>query len=310
MATYNSEKYILKQLDSIVAQSIPVDEVVICDDLSADNTVNVVNQFIAANGLKNWRVIRNDQNLGFSKNFSKAISHTSGDIVILCDHDDIWEIDKVKIIKDVFVSNNQILSLATSFVRIDENDVEKPIKKLLNHSNNNLIRFKVKKGSLTKISAEDVAVYNVTPGCCSAFRSSLKKNLFALDSPLPHDWNINFIAALKNGLYYLDKVTTRYRIYEKNTIGLVHQVILEKRLKDCKKNLEEKQELLKRAIHESVDKELIEYLTDLVVIFELRVKFLQNKFSIRMALSLFVKSIGKRGLWESIAADILTSIKN
>lgn len=69
MATYNGERFIIQQLSSILNQSVSVDEVIICDDCSTDSTVSLISDFIENNTLYNWRVIKNQENLGFSKKF-------------------------------------------------------------------------------------------------------------------------------------------------------------------------------------------------------------------------------------------------
>lgn len=309
IATYNSQKYIIDQLKSIVNQTVPVNEVILTDDCSSDSTVEIINNFIVNEKLYNWTLYQNTKNLGYAENFKKAISKASGDIIILCDHDDLWLPNKVSIIKNVFSAKPEILALATSFVRIDENGCEKPIRNLWRHSNNNLIRHSVKKDSLNQISIKEIAVNNISPGCCCAFRASIKEDILKYETSLPHDWQINFIASVKGGLFYLDSITTKYRIYEKNTIGLKHQTKYESRLKDCKKNLEEKKSLLIIAKKMNVNEAICSFLNELIDIFQLRVSMLETGFSLKNAYILLKKSIHKFGLWENVLFDILTILK-
>lgn len=309
IATYNSQKYIIDQLKSIVNQTVPVNEVILTDDCSSDSTVEIINNFIVNEKIYNWTLYQNTKNLGYAENFKKAISKASGDIIILCDHDDLWLPNKVSIIKNVFSAKPEILALATSFVRIDENGCEKPIRNLWRHSNNNLIRHSVKKDSLNQISIKEIAVNNISPGCCCAFRASIKEDILKYETSLPHDWQINFIASVKGGLFYLDSITTKYRIYEKNTIGLKHQTKYESRLKDCKKNLEEKKSLLIIAKKMNVNEAICSFLNELIDIFQLRVSMLETGFSLKNAYILLKKSIHKFGLWENVLFDILTILK-
>lgn len=88
MTTYNGSKYIIKQLDSLKNQSRKIDELVICDDCSTDNTVELVNDYIKSNNLEGWNMYSNENNLGFINNFKQAIKKTTGDIIFLCDQDD------------------------------------------------------------------------------------------------------------------------------------------------------------------------------------------------------------------------------
>lgn len=101
IATYNGEKYIEEQLQSILEQTRPVDEVVIVDDVSSDNTVSVIKRFIESHHLTNWSCTINEQNLGYIENFRKAIdlidNKESGDkLIFLSDQDDYWAKDRVE----------------------------------------------------------------------------------------------------------------------------------------------------------------------------------------------------------------------
>lgn len=73
MTTYNGSKYIIKQLDSLKNQSRKIDELVICDDCSTDNTVELVNDYIKSNNLEGWNIYSNENNLGFINNFKQTI---------------------------------------------------------------------------------------------------------------------------------------------------------------------------------------------------------------------------------------------
>ncbi|MDQ3374150.1 MAG: glycosyltransferase [Acidobacteriota bacterium] len=104
LCTYNGEKYIVEQLDSIAMQSVTVDEVVICDDVSTDNTVKLVQDYTFT-APYNVRLFINETNLGSTRNFEKALSLCNGDIIFLCDQDDVWMPHKVETIKN-YLDNN------------------------------------------------------------------------------------------------------------------------------------------------------------------------------------------------------------
>lgn len=80
MCTYNGESYLIEQLESIINQTMPVDEIVICDDGSTDSTCLLVEQFIKTSRIP-IKFIKNGRNIGFTKNFEKAICLCSGDII-------------------------------------------------------------------------------------------------------------------------------------------------------------------------------------------------------------------------------------
>lgn len=103
LSSYNGEMYIEEQLVSIKNQTIEPDNVVIIDDCSTDNTVDICKSFILRNRLtKKWKVIKNEGNLGWIVNFSRALDYLKNDYIFYCDQDDIWLENKIKDTMNVF----------------------------------------------------------------------------------------------------------------------------------------------------------------------------------------------------------------
>ena len=221
MTTYNGEKYVEKQLNSLLLQSRPADEVVITDDCSQDRTATIVKEFIAEHHLNNWYFFENKKNLGYKKNFYQSICKTNGDLIFLCDQDDEWERDKIKKMEIIFKRHRKILALNTTFSLIDRND--QPIEYHCHKGgyNNDLRRGKCREGQLKAISFDTIMRYNISPGCTMAFRKEIK-DIFLKNSlsKLPHDWEINIIAANNDGLFFYNRPMIKYRIHEKNTLGM------------------------------------------------------------------------------------------
>ena len=88
MTTYNGAKYLRNQLDSILYQTIPASEIVVCDDCSTDDTWNILCMY--AQKYPIFKIFKNEKNMGFIRNFEKAIHLCSGDYIALSDQDDIW----------------------------------------------------------------------------------------------------------------------------------------------------------------------------------------------------------------------------
>lgn len=233
LATYNGEKYLKKQLDSIINQTTKIDEIIIVDDCSIDETVNIVTKYIRNNNLMDWKFVVNDENLGYRKNFRKAISMATGDIIFLCDQDDIWSKYKVEKMINV-LKDKRVYSLASSFYFIDKNGKKFKIKKKVNKSNNNLLEQRINK-KLTKIGLNILLKNNFSQGCTMAFNKLLRDEYLRYsEGKLPHDWEINLLASIHNGCYYMDEELIGYRIHEENTIGLdsiTNNSIVEKKSK-------------------------------------------------------------------------------
>jgi glycosyltransferase involved in cell wall biosynthesis len=103
MAAYNGEKYIREQLDSILNQTYQNFELIICDDCSTDPTWVILQEY----KLKDDRIqcYLNEKNLGFKKNFEKAIGLCKGEYIALSDQDDIWKYDHLEILVDSIGEN-------------------------------------------------------------------------------------------------------------------------------------------------------------------------------------------------------------
>ena len=118
LCSYNGERYIGKQLESILFQTLPVDEIVICDDGSSDNTLSIVNAIRSQTDIL-IRLYVNDKNIGCRANFQKALGLCIGDIIFFSDQDDIWIPDKVERIMKWFGINSDKEVVFTNGTYID-----------------------------------------------------------------------------------------------------------------------------------------------------------------------------------------------
>ncbi len=89
MPTYNGERFLREQLDSIVRQSRCIDELLVGDDASDDGTVAVVEAF-AATAAFNVHITRNDKNRGLTGNLNDLLRHATGEVILFSDQDDVW----------------------------------------------------------------------------------------------------------------------------------------------------------------------------------------------------------------------------
>lgn len=226
LAVYNGEKFIEKQLNSLLNQTVSPSEVIICDDCSTDNTVKIIKDFINKNNLTNWLLYDAKENSGFKKNFYRAISQCTGDIIFTCDQDDIWCEEKINVIKNFFESHPDIKAVSSSFSLIDEFD-----NKIEKSSENNYGLVKINNWQeFKKISLKEITHSNISPGCTAAFKREVaQKFLNNSKNILPHDYEINIIAASLNGLYFLNKKLIKYRLHSSNALGfnMLNQTRLE-----------------------------------------------------------------------------------
>lgn len=93
MTTYNGERFLAEQLESLLNQTLVPDKIIVCDDRSTDGTVEILERFRQSHGIE-YHV--NQRTLGIKENFKKAVSMApGGHYVALCDQDDIWLPDKL-----------------------------------------------------------------------------------------------------------------------------------------------------------------------------------------------------------------------
>ena len=107
LCTYNGQAYLQDQFASLLAQDRLPTEVVISDDASTDDTLSLVDAFAKQAPFPVY-VLVNQSNIGTAYNFSRAIAACSGDIIALCDQDDVWLPQKLDLIMQAFSSNPQI----------------------------------------------------------------------------------------------------------------------------------------------------------------------------------------------------------
>lgn len=216
MTTYNGEKYILEQLESILNQTKKANEVIICDDCSTDNTADLVKTFINQHNLENWTFIINDKNKGWKKNFLDTIQLTTGDIIFCSDQDDIWVQDKIEKMYDIMMKNKKIYCLCGKFKTIDSNNED------IDYDN------------LNRIKSEDYKLEEIIPkefnntinrfevyGCTICFNKFIKNIIDEINyENFPHDAQIWQIATIFDAAYFYNKVVIKYRIHGNNSGGV------------------------------------------------------------------------------------------
>lgn len=166
MATYNGSQFIVEQLDSIRLQTRKPDEVIICDDCSTDDTVEVVKKYISDNQLESgWKIYVNDNNLGYANNFNKATSLAEGDYVFFSDQDDTWNISKIDEMVAIMENNPQCCVLSTDYTPwyFDNSEKKAPQKVIKKMPND---------GKLESIVFGKKSIYIGAIGCCMCIRGA------------------------------------------------------------------------------------------------------------------------------------------
>ncbi|WP_029274509.1 glycosyltransferase family 2 protein [Pedobacter borealis] len=205
LCTYNGEKYLRQQLDSIVNQTYPNLEIVVVDDVSSDNTIEILNEYALKH--TKFRIIRNELNLGYVKNFEKAIGLCNGEYISLSDQDDIWSLDKIQLLKDNIGANAMIYH-DSEFIDQTDRPMNKRMSDVLNMYEGN--------------SSLPFLFYNCVSGHSALFKRSLSKNLFPFPGKFYHDWWMAFVATENGGLKYLDQTLVLYRQHSTSNTDILN----------------------------------------------------------------------------------------
>ena len=197
MATYNGAVYIKEQLESILSQIGPEDEIVISDDGSTDATLDVIKSI----GSPCIRIVQGPRMKSPSKNFENALAHAKGDIIFLCDQDDVWQPNKVAVmlqalktaacvVSDCRVVDAQLNVMDPSFYQV--------VRKHEGRWYNLLVR-------------------NCYLGCCMAMRREVLDKALPFPKTVPmHDIWLGNVAAFYYSLRFIPDNLMVYRRHGKN----------------------------------------------------------------------------------------------
>jgi glycosyltransferase involved in cell wall biosynthesis len=212
MCTYNGAKFLRAQLESIVKQSRPPDEIVICDDGSTDETKSVLKDVAVPISLH-----CNEKNLGAVKNFERAIGLCTGNIIALSDQDDVWREDKLYLIEQAFRSTP-----TAGLVFSDAEIVDEKLNSLNRRMWDEVEFNKNKRKLVAQGRALDVLITGWTvTGATMAFRSEYKKLALPIPTHVPmiHDGWIALSIAAVSGVVAIEEPLIKYRQHERQQIG-------------------------------------------------------------------------------------------
>jgi glycosyltransferase involved in cell wall biosynthesis len=223
LCTFNGERFLKEQLSSIAGQTRLPDEIIICDDCSDDGTWEFLENFREKSDFP-VKCYRNQKGLGSTKNFEKAISLCTGDLIALCDQDDVWMPHKLEIMESKFLESTDIGAVFSDGDVVDEN--LKPLGYTLwehigfHHGK----REKMKDGNQLMVLLKHV----IATGATLVFRNSLKEYILPIPSGWVHDAWIALLAATGKCLGFIPAPLILYRQHGNNQIGARYRGLAER----------------------------------------------------------------------------------
>lgn len=200
MCTYNGSKFIDEQIESILCQDYSNIELIILDDISTDDTWQKLQEWQEKNA--KLKLYKNDVNLGYNKNFEKAIQLANGDFIALSDQDDIWMPQKISKLVNTF--QDYKISLAHSrSVRFENGRLRFKSASLHHHF----------KGNDTR----KLFMFNQVNGHDIMFKKNLIQKFLPIPDGMMYDWWIAVIATCYGNIASVNEYLVHHRIHSENS---------------------------------------------------------------------------------------------
>lgn len=221
LCTHNGARFLREQVRSICLQTLPPTEIVLSDDASTDNSVEVVRAAVRECGAERpdhpvaLRVFENRPALRVVKNFEQAINACSGELIALSDQDDVWMPDRLAKMVVRFEQDEGLLLLHTDARLVDSQ--RRDLGGTLFHA------LEVTPSELERVHAGrafDVLLRrNLVTGATTIFRRRLLADALPLPVEWVHDEWLGIIASTTGRVDLLEQPLIEYRQHESNQIG-------------------------------------------------------------------------------------------
>ena len=210
MATYNGANYLREQLDSILSQTITSFELIVCDDCSTDETWDILEEYALVDN--RITLYKNQENLGFKKNFEKALSLSSGDYIALSDQDDIWTPNHLEIL---YKHIGEKMVVCGNAEMVDSNGQR------LGLTLQELESFNYVPTDNLELASSIIFFRNPFQGASMMIkRSFLEYALPIPESIKYHDSWFSNLGPFCGGISYTTEIVNRYRMHGKNVTGM------------------------------------------------------------------------------------------
>lgn len=218
ICTYNGQKYIAEQLQSILRQTRLPDEIVICDDNSTDHTVDIIREIFKEHSFEKFRIEINKPGLRTIKNFEKAISLCMGKWIFLSDQDDIWNENKIEIMLKATKWNTLLLFSNGRLIDQDGTNLHSTLWEHWGFTEQQQKRWKN-----NPFAFKDLLINKnfVTGATVLLNRKILKKSLpILVPNGYYHDAWFALHAAAADGLHFITDCIINYRIHPEQQVGV------------------------------------------------------------------------------------------
>ena len=214
LCTYNGERYLHAQLDSIAGQTRPPDVVVVSDDASRDGTLAILESWTSRVPF-DVRILRNSRTVGYLRNFEQAIASCDTDLIALSDQDDRWHADKIARLEAAFLCDAQAGAVFSDADIVDEALVPLGCGLL------DVLRVGAdeREAALAGRLLPVLLRRNIVAGATLAIRASWRQRVLPMPDSVVHDEWIALLAAAEDALRFVPERLILYRQHGGNQIG-------------------------------------------------------------------------------------------
>lgn len=218
ICTYNGSKYIQQQLNSIIKQSRTVDEIIVGDDASTDNTLEIVRNLLAKSKIP-YFILEHKENVGVTKNFIECMKKCSGDIIITSDQDDIWYDNKVSTIINSMEKSESVLVFSDADL-VDGTGARLGVSLWETLS--------VDKNEIEKNYFDKILKGNIVTGATMAFRTFMIHQIEDVPDGHLHDEWIALNAIRFGNITPIESPLIAYRQHDNNVVGAKKESLIKK----------------------------------------------------------------------------------
>lgn len=213
MCTYNGERFLQEQLESIAEQTYAPAELVVCDDGSSDGTIRVLEAFRQNAGFP-VRLVRNETTLGSTGNFAQAIALCTGEAIALCDQDDRWAPEKLAVAVQALQADPSVSGVFSNAWLMDENGDRLPGDLW------GRVRFNEEaQRSFRKTGPHYLVRRDTVTGAAFVFRAALAGQLLPIPQEWVHDGWIAFVLAALSRIDAAPAHLITYRLHQAQQVG-------------------------------------------------------------------------------------------
>ncbi len=211
LSTYNGEKYLKEQLDSLFSQTYKNFEIIVRDDGSIDKSINILKNY-------NIKVLDTKENIGAKRSFSAlieyALKNTNSEYFMFCDQDDIWEHNKI----EKTLNNMRLMEKKYGNIPLLLHTDLEIVNKNLNTIDNSMWSYEHINPKLNSLNR--LLMQNTVTGCTTMINRKLAKLVMPIPkNSIMHDWWIGLVASRFGKIYFLNDITIKYRQHSNNDTG-------------------------------------------------------------------------------------------